>query len=102
TTAQHFLTAYLAQDAVEDSTVSCSIILDSTRVGLLSEGDRVSVKFMHLDGYEDFTWTRVKTKSLRTLEGRRDLYLLTLTLNDRRPFGGGGGGCGKSHPAAQG
>jgi hypothetical protein len=98
TTAQHFLTAYLAQDATEDATVACSLILPSTHVGLLSEGDRVSVRFMHLDGYEAFTWTRVRTKTLRTVEDRRDLYLLTLTLNDRGPFGAAGGGGGTSNP----
>jgi hypothetical protein len=98
TTAQNFVNSYLAQDADEDETVTCSLILPSYKVGLIDAGDRISAKFVHLDGYEDFKDTRVKSRTLRTVEGRRDLYLMTLELNDRGPFGKGGGGGGGSNP----
>jgi hypothetical protein len=94
TTATNFVNSYLAQDADEDETVTCSLILPSDKVGLIDAGDRINAKFVHLDGYEAGKYTRVKTKTLRTVEGRRDLYLLTIELNDRGPFGKGGGGSG--------
>jgi hypothetical protein len=63
-------------------------------------GQRISVKFVHLDGYEDFVYTRITSRTTRQALGRSDLYEVQLTLNQRGPFGGGGGGGGSNPPPA--
>jgi hypothetical protein len=98
TTAQDYMNALLAQASAEQETVTCTLLLPSTHVGLVDAGQRISVKFVHLDGYEDFVYTRITSRTTRQALGRSDLYEVQLTLNQRGPFGGGGGGGGSNPP----
>jgi hypothetical protein len=97
-TAQHYIDALLQQGSAENETVTCTLLLPSTHVGLVDAGQRISVKFVHLDGYEDFVYTRITSRTTRQALGRSDLYEVQLTLNQRGPFGGGGGGGGSNPP----
>jgi hypothetical protein len=97
-TADHYMDALLEQASAEDETVTCTLLLPSTHVGLVDAGQRISVKFVHLDGYEDFVYTRITSRTTRQALGRSDLYEVQLTLNQRGPFGGGGGGGGSNPP----
>ncbi len=97
-TAQHYMAALLDQASAEQETVTCTLLLPSTHVGLVDAGQRISVKFVHLDGYEDFVYTRITSRTTRQALGRSDLYEVQLTLNQRGPFGGGGGGGGSNPP----
>jgi hypothetical protein len=97
-TADHYIDALLEQASAEDETVTCTLLLPSTHVGLVDAGQRISVKFVHLDGYEDFVYTRITSRTTRQALGRSDLYEVQLTLNQRGPFGGGGGGGGSNPP----
>jgi hypothetical protein len=97
-TASDYINALLAQASAEKETVTCTLLLPSTHVGLVDAGQRISVKFVHLDGYEDFVYTRITSRTTRQALGRSDLYEVQLTLNQRGPFGGGGGGGGSNPP----
>jgi hypothetical protein len=97
-TAQDYMNALLAQASAEKETVTCTLLLPSTHVGLVDAGQRISVKFVHLDGYETFVYTRITSRTTRQALGRSDLYEVQLTLNQRGPFGGGGGGGGSNPP----
>ncbi len=97
-TASHYIDALLEQGSAENETVTCTLLLPSTHVGLVDAGQRISVKFVHLDGYEDFVYTRITSRTTRQALGRSDLYEVQLTLNQRGPFGGGGGGGGSNPP----
>jgi hypothetical protein len=71
----------LLDDAsTEADMISCTIRVPNTRVNDVRAGHRLSVKFSHLPGYEDWRWCRVLTKTTRN-ELRSDIYEIDLTLS---------------------
>lgn len=92
TTAQTFADRLLAKASTENETVTVTIILPSSKIGLVEAGMRINCRFTHLDGWESFKYGRISSRTFRMLEGRTDLYLATLILNARASSSGGGGG----------
>lgn len=58
--------SFLNTHANESQTISVTILMPSETVNLLYAGMRMEVKFTHFTGFEDFTWTRVRSKGVRT------------------------------------
>lgn len=97
TTADDNAVRFLADHDHEFDTISATVLLPSSRVGLVEAGQRIQVKFTHLPGYEDFVWMRIVGLDLRfAVGGNTAWYAVTLDLSMKIlasfPGGGGGGG----------
>ena len=96
TTATTFANRILARDSVEHVTITCTVRLPSTKVGLIDAGQRISVRFSHLPGFTSFAWTRVERKVVSQTEGDPTNYDVVLTLSTYGIRGGGGTGTGST------
>ena len=91
-TATREVNGILTRDSEEMSTIVTTVNLPSTVVGYVLEGDRIAVKFTHFDGFDDFTYMRVMSRSLAPVQGDKTQYAVSLVLTNRGRAGGGGGG----------
>lgn len=79
-TAQSQVAAILDRDSDETDTITCTVLVDSTRIGLIEAGQLIDVRFSHLPGYESATPTRITALEASLYEDRRDLWLVKLEL----------------------
>lgn len=91
-TAETFANRYLLAHSTEAKTVTCTVRLPSTKVGLIDAGHRISVRFSHLPGFETAVWTRVESRTIQQVERKPSLYEVTLTLSTKGLTTGIGGG----------
>lgn len=91
-TATGMADSLLSRDSTENDTITVTVRLPAAKVGLIEAGQRISVKFSHLPGYDSFTYARVTRRVTVQVEGVSDQYEVTLTLNDKGNGNGGGAG----------
>jgi hypothetical protein len=96
-TARTFLGRILDRDSTEDDTIAVTIQVPPDKAGLVQAGDRIGVRFQHLEleGYydpADWVYTRVITKIITHAPDNDQLYNIELELNTKGLPGGGGGG----------
>lgn len=95
---------YLANHSTERDTITVTIRVPSTQVGLIQAGMRMSIRLSHCPGYETATYARIERMSFHHAEGRRGFYDVTLNLTNKglaSTIGAGGGDPGDfPHPPA--
>lgn len=64
-TAQTAAQAWLNVRSTETHFITVSVILPSGKASQIKAGQRLQVKFSHLDGFTSFTWTRVRRCSAK-------------------------------------
>lgn len=80
----------LIANSVENDTIECDVALNANQVNFFREGWRTSAKFTHIPGYEDYVETTVIKRSVKEFSYNR--YVVHLTLSNKAPAGGIGGG----------
>jgi hypothetical protein len=91
-TAQYEAARYLTIHDHEQDRIAVTVLIPSSKVGLIEAGQRISVRFTHLPGYEDFTWTRIVGCNTRLFPNDEEQYELQLDLAVGLGGSGPGGG----------
>lgn len=91
-TAVNQAARYLSIHSVEYDRILCTVLLPSTKVGLIEAGNLLQVRFTHLPGYTDWTWSRVISCDVRLFPSHDEQYELRLELSVAPKGGGPGGG----------
>lgn len=71
----------LLEASSEDDSITCSIMVWPANVNDIQAGDRIEAKFSHFAGYEDFTWMRVKQRSVTQPSNTDARYRIDLVLS---------------------
>ncbi len=94
------------RDALDRSRTSITVTIQvpASKVGLIQAGQRVKIKFLHLAdlGYDSFTWLRCTECSPKPTDDMGHNYNVDLTLKPSRGLvlGGSGGGTGPADAGA--
>ena len=98
-TAQALVASMLEAKANEQDTITVTVQLPATKVGLVDAGMKIDVKFSHLPGYEAFTSLAIIRRDYKPTDGHDALYDVRLELsNASAPRGPGGGDPGGFPP----
>jgi hypothetical protein len=83
----------LDRSADEADTITFTVQLPASKVGLIDATHRLGVRFAHLPGFETLTYTRVAERNIAQTDNR-DIYNVTLKCSTHglSPGGGGAGG----------
>ncbi|HUT76766.1 MAG TPA: hypothetical protein VM285_03715, partial [Polyangia bacterium] len=89
--ASEFAEAFLDHHANERDRITVTIQVPAAKVGLVYAGQRMDVKFSHLDGYTSFTSMRVVRMTTTPVDDLARYYLLALELLAPRTATSSGG-----------
>jgi hypothetical protein len=91
-TARSHAQDILTRDSVEADSLTFTVQLPASKVGLVDAGMRIGVRFSHLPGYDPQVFTRIQSRNYQQAEGNPDLYDVTLVCSTQATGPGGGGG----------
>ena len=91
-TARRFADGQLVTHGAEKETITCGVIVPKEKAGLIRAGQRIQVKFTHLDGLTSFTWRRITERQITHVDETNEKYLIVLELNNRANGAGGPSG----------
>jgi hypothetical protein len=74
---------YLSDHNTEEDIISTAIVVPPSEVNCIVAGQRVQCRFTHLPGYENFTWLRAMSRTVRQIGPNK--YELALELSTDRP-----------------
>ncbi len=97
-TAESFAAQFLQRHSVEEDTITVSVIIPAAQVNLARAGMRMEVRFQHLPDYEEFVFMRIAERTVSSPRIDDGAYLVTFTLVNHGPTGGGGGGGTPTEP----
>jgi len=82
----------LAIHGIEQDRIAVTVFVPADKLGLIEAGQRISVRFSHLPGYESFTWQRIISCDVLRFDTSEEAYEVRLELSLAKRAGSPGGG----------
>src|SRR5439155_23565298 len=102
-TATHLADRFLTEHNTEQDGITVQVKLPASKVNLIQAGQRIQIKFSHLDGYSaGYTYIRCGQRVVSQDEEDDTQYNVALDLTTPKGTGGSGNGAGGSQPTPPG